>query len=88
METLDKYINENIHEPRFGRSFTGQMHEHEPHQPLQKNQLHINLSPSKMINLVRLKKAAELLSNPSARLNEVAYSADITQLGNNLKKAL
>ncbi|MCH5599071.1 response regulator transcription factor [Niabella ginsengisoli] len=48
-----------------------------------------SLSPAEMINITRLKKAIELLSNRSVRINEVAYTVgynSLTQLGRNFQK--
>lgn len=48
-----------------------------------------NLSPNEMINLTRLKKAAELISQGNVRMNEVAEKVgynSLTQFGRNFSK--
>lgn len=89
LEALEKYINENITNPNLDVVLLARCMNMSRTNLYRKINSISNLSPSKMINIARLKKAVELLNCGSSHLTEVAYSVgynSVTQLGRNFQK--
>lgn len=89
LETLERHIHENMADSHLDVPLLAKSMNMSRTSLYRKISSLSDLSPAEIINLARLKKAIEILSSGSMRLNEVVdavgYSS-VTQLGRNFQK--